>query len=361
MEVNFFNTMDEIIERLEENDFETYAYNGNLFHIIDKNECIDFQIKFGINNYHIKDNENKKMYMFVKKYLDETTTVQTILYNNNNEQFYYSFLEKDGNIRMAKLIRKCGDEYLLCSNTELLGKTDTELLKYAYENLNSYEVEIDENGIVVPEFNKDELCSDEYGENYMEDYSEDDEENEEFIDEEDEEICNVSEDDLLENFEEITISEFVNSIYEQAEEGSSKYYKDKDPCKLQVGVREPVVRTFAAELAPFITSVIFQRIIIIILVGIIGILFIIRSEALIVGFVHSAVEAELVLIIIEAEIIITVLLAETLIDLAIAFTDLECEIGNTCHSAKSHDTLDKLLYFHNCYSSMISILRVRRS
>ncbi|MBR2786090.1 MAG: hypothetical protein IKD76_01070 [Clostridia bacterium] len=228
MEVNFFNTMDEIIERLEENDFETYAYNGNLFHIIDKNECIDFQIKFGINNYYIKDNENKKMYMFVKKYLDETTTVQTILYNNNNEQFYYSFLEKDGNIRMAKLIRKCGDEYLLCSNTELLGKTDTELLKYAYENLNSYEVEIDENGIVVPEFNKDELCNDEYGENYMEDYSEDDEENEEFIDEEDEEICNVSEDDLLENFEEITISEFVNSIYEQAEEGSSKYYKDKE-------------------------------------------------------------------------------------------------------------------------------------
>ena len=79
MEEKIMTLIDKIIEMLEDDDFQSYLYTNNRFHIVDKDEEIDLEAKLYNNNFYFKDNVNKTLYMFSKNYLDKETTTQKIL------------------------------------------------------------------------------------------------------------------------------------------------------------------------------------------------------------------------------------------------------------------------------------------
>lgn len=137
MEDELLVLIEKVLELMENDECKSYVYSKNKFHIIDAAEDIDFEAKLGNNNYYFKDNINKKFYIFAKKYLDNNTTVQKILMDNGEDQFYYSFIERDTYIKLARLIRKHKDEYIICDNSSLMNKTDKQLLQYADQNLSS--------------------------------------------------------------------------------------------------------------------------------------------------------------------------------------------------------------------------------
>ena len=56
MENALLDIIEEIIEMLEEGNYDSYAYDNNRFHIIDRYNNIDFEAKLCNNNYYFKDN-----------------------------------------------------------------------------------------------------------------------------------------------------------------------------------------------------------------------------------------------------------------------------------------------------------------
>ncbi len=290
MEMVFMDEIEAIIEKLEYGSFESFAYKDNLFHIIDKEEQLDFQIKLGKNNYYFKDNINKSVYMFVKKYLDERTTLQKIFFDNGQEQFYYSYLEKDGFIKMARMIRKNNDEHIICDNTQLMGKSEDELIKYAYENwVTDEDLNVDSNektdksmqdvDIFDGKYAKDSSEEGEFkyinetdeeelnGNNlyeessYYDEYLDEDDmyedetyggypDDEGIYEESDEDGMqeDYSEDEIVENFEEITIPEFVDLVYEQAENYMlNDYERKEDDMRIVSKLYEPFVVVINGE------------------------------------------------------------------------------------------------------------------
>ena len=138
MEEKIMTLIDKIIEMLEDDDFQSYLYTNNRFHIVDKDEEIDLEAKLYNNNFYFKDNVNKTLYMFSKNYLDKETTTQKILMSTGKEHFYYSYLERDGFTKLISLIRKEGKDFIKYVDKDLLRKTDKKLIEYANENLSEY-------------------------------------------------------------------------------------------------------------------------------------------------------------------------------------------------------------------------------
>ena len=135
--------IEEIIELFEDEKVKTYAYGNGKFHIIDKKNNIDFQAKLGNNNYYFKDNISGISFIKVKKYINSNTTIQQILIEENNENCYYSYLERDGYVSLVKAVRVEGEDSLVCNNFNVLNHTWEEIAEYADEcfenidNLNS--------------------------------------------------------------------------------------------------------------------------------------------------------------------------------------------------------------------------------
>ena len=140
----FMEVIENIIDKIENDEFKSYLYQEKnkikIFHIIDKEAKIDFEARFTKNGYVIKDNINKIAYISIKKYLDEEITARKILIEYDNEQYYYSFLEKDSYTKLIRLIRKFEDEYLVCDDLKAVNKSNEELIKYANEQLDRYGV-----------------------------------------------------------------------------------------------------------------------------------------------------------------------------------------------------------------------------
>lgn len=131
MEERFIEIIEKIIELIESDKSKAYAYSNNKFHIIDKDNNIDFQAKLCNNNYYFKDNINNLTYIKTIKYLDSDTTIQQILLEEGNEKCYYSFLERDSYTSLARMIRVNNEESLVCTNTEIVNHTWKEILDYA--------------------------------------------------------------------------------------------------------------------------------------------------------------------------------------------------------------------------------------
>lgn len=258
MEEELLKLIENVLELMENDECKSYTFNNNKLHIIDRDENIDFQAKLGNNSYYFRDNINNNTYIFVKKYLDNNTTVQKILMDNGEEQFYYSFIERDTFIKMARLIRKQGKEYIICDNTDLMNKSDQQLIQYADKNM-STQSSNEENIPDMPDreetrnfikelqqareyldFHKDdeeypdidniedfEEYYDEYEDDYEEeheqeygeDYDEEFDENDEFIDGD---LVADEPNAISAAFENKTISEYKNEIDEQVKQSVAK-------------------------------------------------------------------------------------------------------------------------------------------
>ena len=125
--------IDDVIISLEDGNYDAYAYNKQKFHIIDKENNIDFQARLGFNNYYFKDNISGITFMKVKKYIDEETTIQQILIEEYDEKCYFSYLEKDGNIKLVSAIRTEGKSSLVCKNMNVINQNWDGIKEYAKE------------------------------------------------------------------------------------------------------------------------------------------------------------------------------------------------------------------------------------
>ena len=136
--------IDEIMNLIEDEKVETYVYNNNKFTIIDKDNNIDFQARLGNNNYYFKDNISELSFIKVKKYIDDDTTIQQILIEEQGEKCYYSYLERDGFVSLISAFRVEGKSSLVCNNLNVLNKKWEDIVKYAdvcFERVNPPEYE----------------------------------------------------------------------------------------------------------------------------------------------------------------------------------------------------------------------------
>lgn len=131
MENALVDIIDEIIDMLEDDKYESYMYEDNKFHIIDKYNNIDFQAKLGNNNYYFKDNISGLSFIKTKKYLNDNTTIQQLFIEENDEKCFYSFLERNGYVSLVRAIRIEGNDSLVCNNFNVLNHTWEEIKKYA--------------------------------------------------------------------------------------------------------------------------------------------------------------------------------------------------------------------------------------
>lgn len=133
MDNEFLDKIDEIIDMLEDNEYKSYLFKDNKFHIIDKEKDIDFTVKLGINNYYYKDNSLGLTYIFSKKYLNEDTTIQQILVEDKSEKCYYAFLERNNLVELIRIVRKDEKGSFVCDNNNLMKKDFKEIIDYANE------------------------------------------------------------------------------------------------------------------------------------------------------------------------------------------------------------------------------------
>lgn len=133
MDNEFLDKIDEIIDMLEDNEYKSYLFKDNKFHIIDKEKDIDFTVKLGINNYYYKDNSLGLTYIFSKKYLNEDTTIQQILVEDKSEKCYYAFLERNNLVEFIRIVRKDEKGSFICDNNNLMKKNFKEIIDYANE------------------------------------------------------------------------------------------------------------------------------------------------------------------------------------------------------------------------------------
>lgn len=256
MEKEIMNLIDKVIEMLEDDEFQSYFYTNNRFHIVNEDEDIDLEAKIYNNNFYFKDNVNKLLYMYTKKYLDKDTSIQKILINNDAGQFFYSYLERYCFTKLLGLIRKEGKDFIKYVNKDLIKSSDKELIKFADENLSEYsrygsktDDKMDIKDYAKHYFESHSNKEDDYPE--LEELSNEDLlEDEEFIDEFDEfdEFDDFDENDKIvfeediddeemvtasSTFEGKTISEYKEAIDEQAKTYKMvKYTNQKEDKKL---------------------------------------------------------------------------------------------------------------------------------
>lgn len=66
MDNALLDIIEEIIEILEDDNYDAYVYNNNKFTFIDKYNNIDFEAKLSNNNYYFKDNISGISFMKTK-------------------------------------------------------------------------------------------------------------------------------------------------------------------------------------------------------------------------------------------------------------------------------------------------------
>ena len=217
MEDRMIDTIEKIIDLIENNNCKAYMYDKNRFHVIDKENNIDFEAKLAFNNYYYKDNINKLTYIKTKKYLGNDFTVQQILIEdeNNNEKCYYSYLECDSQTSLICVIRNDEKSSLICSNNEIVNHSWKDILEYAKETFEP----IDNSADIADE--DDVYFDDEDDEDINDDYEEDemDEIDDDIKDDFEDgikEILNNQEGDKEDNNQESSQpnSEYENSIQE---------------------------------------------------------------------------------------------------------------------------------------------------
>ena len=201
--------IEEIIELIEDEKAETYAYSGNKFNIIDKENNIDFQAKLSNNNYYFKDNISGLSYMKVKKYINDNTKIQQLLIEEDKEKCYYSYLERDGYVTLVRAIRTDGEKSLVCNNMNVLNHTWEEIEEYAdecFENIT----------------NLDDIKAIEYNPNQ--------EDEEEIAEREDEEIAKVfgNVDDIQDGYAVEEDEDLYENEYYDDDEPESEYYDEDD-------------------------------------------------------------------------------------------------------------------------------------
>lgn len=130
--------IDDVIISLEDGNYDAYAYDNQKFHMIDKENNIDFQARLGFNNYYFKNNISGITFMKVKKYIDDNTTIQQILIEEYDEKCYFSFLERDGNIKLVSAIRAEGDSSLVCKNMNVINQDWDAIKEYANDVFDIY-------------------------------------------------------------------------------------------------------------------------------------------------------------------------------------------------------------------------------
>ena len=133
MDNALLDIIEEIIEMLEDEKYDSYVYDNNRFHIIDRYNNIDFEAKLSGNNYYFKDNISGMSYIKTMKFLNDKTTIQQILIQLENEKCFYSCLERKGYVNLARVIRVEGEDSLVCGNLNILNHTWEEILEYADE------------------------------------------------------------------------------------------------------------------------------------------------------------------------------------------------------------------------------------
>lgn len=246
--------IDEIMDKLEENNYEAYTYTKKKFHIVDKNENIDFQAKLGNNNYYFKDNISGLSVIKTKKYIDDNTTIQQLLIEEDNEKCFYSYLERNGYVNLVRAIRVEGNDSLVCNNFNVLNHPWEEIKEYAdscFEDTNDMEdvqpVEFtpdDEFLTKIAEQEDDSIKKEFYfdadeNEEDNEYYEEDNEYEDVFEDDDEEEYDDEYESEQLEENEKYGLSDLFenNTIHDyetyitrkqECEENGEKYNQKED-------------------------------------------------------------------------------------------------------------------------------------
>ncbi len=139
MNVALLDIIDEIIELLEDERIEAYIYDDKKFQVIDKDNNIDFIAKLSNNNYYFKDNISGMSFMKVKKYINDNTTIQQILIEEDKQKLYYSYLERDGYVNLVREVKFDGENSLVCNNFNVLNHSFSEIEEYAdecFDNIN---------------------------------------------------------------------------------------------------------------------------------------------------------------------------------------------------------------------------------
>lgn len=223
--------IDEIIDSLENESFESFVYDNDKFYIVDKYNNIDFQAKLGNNNYYFRDNISGMSFMKVKKYINDNTSIQQILIQNEKEKCYYSYLERNGYIRLVRALRIEGNDSLVCNNFNVLNQSWKEIAKYAdecFEDISNMD-DIQATYIGVDVESDEELSE-----------IEDDEYDEEYDDEDDYdyELDQIDENEkygLSDVFEQNSIQAYQTYILakEEYESKGEKYNQNKD--RLPIG------------------------------------------------------------------------------------------------------------------------------
>lgn len=245
--------IDEIMDKLEENNFDAYTYTKRKFHIVDKNENIDFQAKLGNNNYYFKDNIRGLSVIKTKKYLNDNTTIQQLFIEEDKEKCFYSYLERNGYVNLVRAIRIDGNDSLVCNNFNVLNHTWDEIKEYAdscfedtsdMEDVQSVEFAPDDEFLTkIAEQEDDSIRKEFYSdadenEEYSEYYEEDDEYEHDYEYEDDEEDDEYESAQIEENekyglsdlFEKNTIHDYETYITrkQECEENGEKYNQNED-------------------------------------------------------------------------------------------------------------------------------------
>lgn len=213
MEDQIIDTLDDIIEKIENNEHNGYYHNEktNKFHIIEKSKqgTIDIEAKLGINNFYIRDNVLDFNYIFSKRYLDDKINIQNIYIDDGYDKKYYCFLENETFVNLIAcscVKNKCD---ILCKNNIVFGKSFEEILEYAKKTFAEFLQEENENYGLY----KIEEKEDEYEEDIEEDFEEDIEECE-YEENEHEEDSDNAEQELDDEEDDISIMLDIYKNYE---------------------------------------------------------------------------------------------------------------------------------------------------
>lgn len=245
MDNALLDIIEEIIEILEDDNYDAYVYNNNKFTFIDKYNNIDFEAKLSNNNYYFKDNISGISFMKTKKYIDDNTTMQQMLIQQEQENCYFAYLERNGYVSLVRVARIEGTDSLICNNMNVIGQPWDDISKYADECFETIDHLDDIEAIMfVPEEDNDitftadmedkeikrkfgitdEEIDEEYAEDSVDDYEEDDYEYET------NQIEENSESGLSDMFESNSIQDYETYIEnkEQCEANGEKYDQNND-------------------------------------------------------------------------------------------------------------------------------------
>ena len=242
MDNALLDIIEEIIEMLEDEKYDSYVYDNNKFHIIDRYNNIDFEAKLGSNSYYFKDNISGLSYIKTKKFLNDKTTIQQILIQLENEKCFYSCLERKGYVSLARVIRVEGEDSLVCGNLNILNHTWKEILEYAderFEDIDNMDkikvIELtpeDSEEVQLLADMEDEEIEKEFGYTEDEELEIDDDFDEENDDYEYEmnQIDENAQCDLFDIFEKNTIKDYETYIYnkEKSEQNGKAYDQKND-------------------------------------------------------------------------------------------------------------------------------------